>query len=444
MGSVTVRHCLLGIAAVLGCAGVHDDDALHVLDSAPPPRSTATVPTVRPDHADAAAPDPRPSCAEIVDALNLASQAHEDAHMVCRADMHYGFGVGMNARTPDVRMGYECLLESGHASVVFALADAREPWIRAYAYEAMTTRDAWSLPRLAQALDDSEMTDGQSGCVVQEMALQHYGVEAALAFTDRDAVGPLLARWASRASPEQLAPALARRGEESWVPVERARALFDDSALAPEVRAAAAVALAHRGLTSDTDLLLAWAQSSAGAGEFYATRALDIAGHADAWPVLTRDRTWHTPEVLVLGAHWAPDEAVRLIDAETSFDPAPILELPSRLRDARLATAVCVAGDSPEFGPAIVDALMHTAPQTRCKAFDSARTPCNEARMRQHAYRLSPSLAAACGVEAPEAAPPEPQRCHREQGFPIDRRTDEERARLLELERRAKRRALRD
>ena len=335
----------------------------------------------------------------------------------------------------------------GGARAVHALADAREPAVRAFAYESLTRRDVWTIARIEQALADTAVVPHADACSVDALPLASLGVDAAIAFPDRAAVLPAMRAWATSASPQLLARAYAERGSEAWVDLDRARAIHDDPKLPVDVRAAAAVALAEHGEPLDTARLLAWAR---GPDDWRddAIRALDALGYASAWNELA-DGDWVPPALLMLGAHWVPDEAVVVLDAEAGGGLL-VLELPPRLRTPRLGHAVCAVEPFPLSNPsaqarrtrATVAAALDAAPESaRCDAFLPASSSCSAEGLQRRAYAISEPLARRCGI----APPPETTSvlaCERDgderENLLMKKREQDERARVLELERRAK------
>ncbi|MGH1346643.1 MAG: hypothetical protein ACRBN8_34070 [Nannocystales bacterium] len=117
--------------------------------------------------------------------MNLQGQPLEDAELLCTLNAHVEHTTGFSAHTTAGRIAYECLLDEGHPQVVYALLDAQEPAVRAFAYESLTTTDAWTLPRIEHALAETDTVDTSGGCVVRSLALEDFGVAAALDWPNR-------------------------------------------------------------------------------------------------------------------------------------------------------------------------------------------------------------------------------------------------------------------
>ncbi len=439
--------CFLGAA----CVGALDDDNLASVDPRPLVPSMHAVPDAEASADDLRGREPRRPCIELVAEMKLEGQALEDAELLCILTAHVEHTTGFVGHTTPGRMAYECLLDEGHSQVVYALADAREPAVRAFAYESLATGDAWTLPRIEDALSETAWVYTSGGCNIYDLELQEFGVTAALHWPDRDAVEPLLRAWATQATPQRLALAYAERGEERWVDLTRARSIFEDTALTIGVRASAAMALAAHGEFVDSKQLLGWSRG-AGDPRHRSIRALDILGYAPAWSALVEADSFMSTELLILGAHWAPADAVPFIDDRKALEA--MLELPTRFRTPRLGTLVC--GFNPDrsidpdylrsYGNPLLKALEDASLRDRCAAFDPAQVPCREEILRGAGHALSASIAAACGLQ-----PPEPRGwTSYEEPCQRDKITDSdvmfhlqvledlrERARLLELERRA-------
>lgn len=450
---VRTRGCsLLGLLS-LACAGTLDDDGLEFADAAPPAASSPELADVA-DDARSSGPEPpeHAPCLNIVAALDLDERPTHDASLVCTAREHVEHTAGFSGTTTPLRRAYECLLDDGHAHVVHALVGADEPTVRAFAYESLDLEDAWTLERIELALAETSTVTTYGGCVGRDLALQTFGVGAANRWPNRPEVAPLLAAWAADASPQLLAIGYAERGDEAWVDTARAREIYDDPDLDDGTRAAAAIALAHHGEPVDADRLTEWARGVQD-HRFHAIRALHVAGHAEAWAMLRDELAYVPSELLVLGAHLAPDDAVPVIDRQGGLDST--LALPPRLRDPRLGTLVCrysaVRALDPSFArkyrPQIVAALEAASPEDRCAALDSTKAPCDATVLQRNAFALSPSLVEACGHEAPpplEVSAPDElyDPCDRDRAADPDPyaayREAHERERVLELERRAR------
>lgn len=431
------------------CAGTFGEDSLESVDALPTQPGAPAVPdTADTAQHEAVLGDPRKPCAALVAEMDLQGQPLQDAELLCSLGAHVEHTTGFSGHTTAGRMAYECLLDEGHPHVVHALLDAREPAVRAFAYESLKTTDAWTLPRIERALAETATVDTSGGCVTYPLALEEFGVAAALEWPDRGAVAPLLRTWAADAEPRLLARAYVERGDEPWVELGRARAIFDDSEQPTRLRAASAVALAGHGESLDTDLLMAWARAEIEP----AIVALDILGHASAWRALMRGQDYPTAALLTLGAHWAPDDARPYIEADGALDV--MLELPPRLRTPLLGAMVCGYQPGRAADPSyarhyeapLLEALNAASAHERCAAFDVARAPCHETLLREHGHALSASIAAECGLEPPAAETSccEVQTCDRSRRGPGARaaaleaaQLAAERTRLLELERRA-------
>lgn len=435
--------CVLASA----CVGLLDDDALEAADPLTPAPSVHALPDAEEVADDATLGGSRRPCTQLIAEMGLKGQALDDAELLCTLDAHVEHTTGFIAYTTPGRMAYECLLDAGHPQVVYALADAREPAVRAFAYESLATGNAWTLSRIEDALSETSRVDTSGGCNIYDLELQEFGVAAALRWPDRDAVEPLLRAWATHATPQRLAPAYAERGGEPWVDLTRARSIFEDTALTIDARASAAIALAAHGESIDPKQLLGWSRGPRDY-RYRSIRALDVLGYAQAWSALIEASSYVPTELLILGAHWAPDDAIPFIDDQKALKT--MLELPTRLRTPRLAAMVC--GFDPDrstnpkylrsYGNPLVDTLEDASPRDRCAAFDPAQAPCREEVLRRAGHALNASMAAACGL-----GPPEPHEwvsyqepCQRDKGTMSNaERLEEqrERAQLLELERRA-------
>lgn len=429
------------------CVGTLDEDDLRAPDPLPPVPSVHALPDAEEAAGNATATTLRRPCTELIAQRDLKGQALDDAEVLCTLDAHLGHTTGFMGHTTPGRMAYECLLDEGKTQLVYALADAREPAVRAFAYESMTTGDAWTLSRIADALSETSRVDTSEGCEIYDLELQEFGVAAALHWPDRDAVEPLLRAWARHANPQRLALAYAERGREPWVDLSRARSIFEDTALSIDSRAAAAIALASHGVSVDPEQLLGWSRDARDHRN-RSIRALDVLGYAPAWSALVEVSSYVPTELLILGAHWVPEDAVSFIDRDNAL--GAMLELPLRLRTPRLGAMVC--GFHPDraadpeylrsYGNPLVEALEGVSSRDRCAAFDPAQAPCHVETLRDAGHALNASIAATCGLQ-----PPEPrgwvsfeEPCQRDKVSIFDAaRLEEqrERARLLELERRA-------
>lgn len=442
---------MLGLLS-LACAATLDEDGLESVDATPPAARAPNLADAA-DDARSSGPEPheRASCLDLVSAMDLDERPTRDASLVCSAREHVEHTAGFSGTTTPLRRAYECLLGDGHAHVVHALVGADEPTVRAFAYESLDLEDAWTLERIELALAETSTVTTYGGCVGRDLPLQAFGVEAANRWPNRPEVAPLLETWAANAPAQLLALGYAARGDEAWVDTTRAREIYDDPELDDGTRAAAAIALAQHGEPVDTDRLIAWARGLQDR-RFHAIRALHVAGHAQAWTMLRDELAYVPSELLVLGAQLAPDEAVTVIDREGGLDST--LALPPRLRDPRLGTLVCrysavpalEPGFTRKYRPQIVAALEAASPQARCAALHSTKAPCDAAVLKRNAFALSPSIAEACGLDAP---PPLQRPDAHELYDPCDRdraadpdpyaayRDAHERERVLELERRA-------
>jgi hypothetical protein len=440
----------LSLGCAAACAGTLEDDGLAFADASPP---TASPPRLA-DGADDARPparddDGRAPCIELVSAMDLETRPNLDASLVCTARDHVEHSSGFSGQTTPLRRAYECLIYDGHAPVMHALIDAEEPTVRAFVYQSFDLTDAWTLERIEASLSETAIVTSFGGCVGVDLPLQSFGVRAANRWPNRAEVAPLLEAWAADATPRMLALAYAVRGEERWVDVERARAIYDDADQPTTVRASAAIALAHHGQATDPSVLIDWAR---GVGDYEdrSIRALDVAGHHAAWKLLIDALEYPPSELLVLGAHLEPDEAVAFIDRDGGLDA--LLALPPRLRDPRLGALVCEYDSVRALDPIhantyqlrVVAALESASQTDRCAAFDPMRAPCDATVLRRNGFAVSPSMAEGCGL-----APPPPLHlaepygsCDRDRGSDPDpfaaHRDARDRERVLELERRAR------
>lgn len=450
-----MRHTLssvgLGITlVVVGCTvGVepldfeHPDDGIEVEGGPTVPETTepATV---------AGEGDGRwVECARLLG--DAEGVVRRELEAVCAADSHDGDCVGLACTRTAPREAFECLLEAGHAERVIALEQADVPAARAFAREAMTRVDGWTEARLRDALYDQGNVPECMGCICGDAELSGVGLGQLLAHEDRAAVQPLLAEWAMvEPSPLGLASALRERPTEGWISTARLRRLVAPTVADAELRTSAAHALALRGDDAGRDALEAATRDSWWVMRNIAVLGLDALDDGDAWdrlaPLLDDDTGYVRTSLLRLGARLRPDDAVATLDStDPLFAALALPALPTRLFAPRAVRAVCGHryAEEAERGR-LAAALARMPAKARCRALVEAERRCpRESTLDAPAYAIVPTLAGACGLALPPAEAavglPALSRCHRMRRKQEAAREEQEKARRLELERRATR-----
>ncbi len=433
---------------VLGCAVVAEseestrtpDEGIAVEPADTVPEAVAVLPPDESFEAESAA-----SCTELLGDAQGVVRA--DLLALCGADGHDGDCVGFVCERTAPREALECLLEAGEAPRVIALQHAEGPATRAFAREALTRNDAWTEDDLRRALHDDGVVQTCGGCLCSSESLRSTGLEQALRHPDRAMVQPVLAEWmAGDPEPFAVAEAIAERPTERWVSEARLLELVGDPKEDLHLRVSAAMALARRGDDAGRAVLEEGARAEHAPTRALAVRGWDALGDADAWDrwrsLRQDDDLGVRRAMLRLGAHLRPRAAAEILD-RGGHDEV-MVELPPRSFRTRAPRAICAhryADEASKRG--LVEALGGLLGAQRCQALRWAEDRCSSADEPAGSVLAAtvPALAQECGIELPSAEPTFEERfspCHRtrrRQEAEYERR---EKARALELERRAR------